>query len=80
MTDGLRIRTRANGPYLVEGPVTLVDPDGQERFIPEGQNVALCRCGHSATKPFCDSSHKRVDFVSRPSFAPEAGGTESPVG
>lgn len=60
-----RIRIRL-GPLAVHGPVTLVDADGHELFIEEGRSVALCRCGHSATKPFCDSSHKRVGFESRP--------------
>lgn len=57
------ITVRANGPYKVVGPVTIVDPDGREFALPEGKAVALCRCGHSRTKPFCDSSHKRVGFV-----------------
>lgn len=71
MAEGPTIRVRPNGPYLVSGPLTLIDAEGNERLIPEGQNVVLCRCGHSATKPFCDSTHKVVDFVSRPTFQPE---------
>ena len=54
---------RANGPYKVVGPVTIVDAEGREFELPEGTAVALCRCGHSQTKPFCDASHKRVGFV-----------------
>jgi len=68
---GPTIRTEANGPYIVTGPVTILDVDGREHHVPEGHVVKLCRCGHSAKKPFCDSTHRRVDFVSRPSFEPE---------
>lgn len=69
--EGPRIETRANGPYVVVGPVVIVDADGREIRIDAGQVVTLCRCGHSSDKPFCDSTHRRVDFVSRPSFQPE---------
>ena len=61
--DDVTITVRANGPYKVVGPVTIVDPDGRAFALPEGTAIALCRCGHSRTKPFCDSSHKRVGFV-----------------
>ena len=57
------IRARANGPYKVEGPVRVIDADGNEFVLPEGTAIVLCRCGHSATKPFCDKSHRRVCFV-----------------
>jgi CDGSH-type Zn-finger protein len=51
------IKVRHNGPYKVTGPVTLVDHEGRE-FVVEGENIALCRCGSSATKPLCDGSHR----------------------
>jgi CDGSH iron-sulfur domain-containing protein 3 len=57
------ITVRTNGPYKVVGPITVVDAQGRSVELPEGTAVALCRCGHSQTKPFCDSSHKRVGFV-----------------
>ncbi len=48
------------GPYLLKGPVEILDADGNvARTV---SNVALCRCGHSSTKPFCDGSHHRHDF------------------
>ncbi|MBX5446714.1 MAG: CDGSH iron-sulfur domain-containing protein [Sphaerobacter sp.] len=48
-----------NGSYYVQGKVLLVDHQGNE--IPyEGEEVWLCRCGHSQTKPFCDGSHRKV--------------------
>ena len=44
------------GPYLVRGPVRLVDEDGREFEIRRAV-VALCRCGRSRTKPLCDGAH-----------------------
>ncbi len=57
------IKARANGPYKVEGPVRVVDAEGNEFVLPEGSAVVLCRCGHSQTKPFCDKSHRASCFV-----------------
>ena len=61
------IKVRLNGPYLVDvsqGDVLLVDHEGTPIPIPSDKpNVALCRCGASTTKPFCDRSHSRVGFV-----------------
>jgi CDGSH-type Zn-finger protein len=57
------IQVRANGPYKVTGPVTILDAEGREFVLPEGSAVALCRCGHSETKPFCDATHRRIGFV-----------------
>ena len=57
------IKVRANGPYRVEGPVRVIDAEGNEFALPEGEGVVLCRCGHSLTKPFCDKSHRRHGFV-----------------
>jgi CDGSH-type Zn-finger protein len=65
------IRIKPNGPYIITGPVTIEDGDGKLIAVGEGRTVKLCRCGHSATKPFCDGTHRRVDFVSRPTFEPE---------
>jgi CDGSH-type Zn-finger protein len=55
------ITPRDNGSYLVRGPVKLVDVEGNE-FKVEGETIFLCRCGHSANKPFCDSTHRKVNF------------------
>lgn len=59
------IRMRDNGPLLVEGPFTLVDAEGN-RFVLDASKpaIALCRCGESKKKPFCDGSHKTCAFVS----------------
>jgi CDGSH-type Zn-finger protein len=53
------IKIRDNGPYLIEGDFTLVDANGNE--IPALKR-ALCRCGGSTTKPFCDGTHSRIGF------------------
>lgn len=58
------IKARTNGPLKVEGPVLVVDAEGNEFVLPEGSAIVLCRCGHSRNKPFCDTSHRSVGFVS----------------
>jgi len=60
----VEIKVRDNGPYKVTGPVRLVDPDGGEWQVPRGESIALCRCGLSRTKPFCDRSHRDGGFTS----------------
>jgi CDGSH-type Zn-finger protein len=59
--DKPSITTRMNGPYLVKGPVHLIDAEGKE-FTITGDTIALCRCGHSANKPFCDGGHNKAGF------------------
>jgi len=49
-----------NGPNLVRGPVRLVGPDGQD--MPHKDPFALCRCGGSHHKPFCDGTHRQIGF------------------
>jgi uncharacterized Fe-S cluster protein YjdI len=49
-----------NGPILVNGPFCVKDTDGN--IIKEGEKAALCRCGGSANKPFCDGTHKSIGF------------------
>jgi len=56
------ITAKPNGPLLVAGPITLVDPTGAAVATPPDRPVALCRCGASSMKPFCDGSHFRVSF------------------
>jgi CDGSH-type Zn-finger protein len=58
----LSIRMKPDGPYVVSGPLTIVDPAGEEHEIAEGRSVGLCRCGHSKRKPFCDRSHIEAGF------------------
>jgi CDGSH-type Zn-finger protein len=56
------ITATENGPLSVKGPFRLVDADGAEYDIGERKRVALCRCGGSTTKPFCDGTHSRIGF------------------
>ena len=60
--EEVTIIVRPNGPYRIRGPITLVDVDGNEFDLPGTEFVALCRCGHSKSKPFCDGSHREVGF------------------
>jgi NADPH2:quinone reductase len=54
------VEPRPNGPLFVRGHVRIVEADG--RLIREDTRVALCRCGASGNKPFCDGSHRRIGF------------------
>lgn len=56
-----KITALANGPYLVKGLVVVVDAEGNE-FPSKRETVALCRCGGSTTKPFCDGTHSKIGF------------------
>ncbi|MEY2550988.1 MAG: hypothetical protein QOG12_1132 [Verrucomicrobiota bacterium] len=49
-----------NGPYIVTGQVELKDGGGN--VYPEKKRMALCRCGASTTKPFCDGTHSKIGF------------------
>ena len=53
------IKIRDNGPYVVEGDFILTDAAGNE--IPLAKR-ALCRCGGSTMKPFCDGTHSKIGF------------------
>ena len=59
-----------DGPLLVRGEFRVQDQDGNE-IEPRRETIALCRCGKSRTRPFCDGSHKLVDF--RAPSGPEQG-------
>jgi CDGSH-type Zn-finger protein len=56
-----RITPYRDGPLLVRGPFVLVDQEGNEIEV-RRRTVALCRCGRSARKPFCDGMHKAVGW------------------
>jgi CDGSH-type Zn-finger protein len=65
------IRTRKNGPLVISGPFTLVDADGKQFTLPTDKPlVALCRCGESKRRPFCDGSHKECDFIAEEQAEP----------
>jgi len=63
MNEPLVIRCRENGPLVLPPQFRIVDHQGNEFALPVGKEmVALCRCGHSKNKPFCDGMHKQVGF------------------
>ncbi len=68
------IRARKNGPYVVKGPVRLLDVDGEEWDIAGKKSVSLCRCGASLTKPFCDGTHSQIGFAAAEQAVREAEG------
>jgi CDGSH-type Zn-finger protein len=57
-----KIIVRNDGPLRVEGEIELVDMQGQVYGLAGRTVLSLCRCGHSANKPFCDGSHKTAGF------------------
>jgi Uncharacterized conserved protein len=61
MSKKVQIKTMKNGPLVIEGKAEITDENGDVNET-EGKMVALCRCGQSANKPFCDGSHKKVVF------------------
>jgi CDGSH-type Zn-finger protein len=59
-----KITVRNNGSLRVEGDFEIFDMDGNKYDLVGRTALALCRCGNSKVKPFCDSSHKTTGFVS----------------
>jgi len=59
-----KITVRTDGSIRVEGDFEIVDQDGRVFGLGGRTKIGLCRCGQSETKPFCDGSHKRVNFQS----------------
>jgi uncharacterized Fe-S cluster protein YjdI len=60
--SGVTVTVKPNGPYLVQGGAKVCDVAGT--VIKEGAVLALCRCGQSGGKPFCDGTHGRVGWRS----------------
>lgn len=58
-----KITPQSNGPIRIEGEFEICDPAGQNFGLAGRSVISLCRCGHSANKPFCDGSHNRMGFV-----------------
>lgn len=58
-----RITIQNNGSIRVEGDFEIVDPAGKPFGLGGRTAVTLCRCGQSASKPFCDGSHNRIGFT-----------------
>ena len=57
----LTITVKENAMYSINGPVTIFSRDGLSKTT--RTKGALCRCGHSANKPFCDTQHKKCGFI-----------------
>ena len=94
--NGEKIEVTKNGPYLVSGGVPLgeqwieTNAAGESldyrkgKTYPTSQQYALCRCGHSGNKPFCDGTHKKVSFdgeetASRVPYSERAQTIEGPT-
>ena len=74
MSDPVKITVRPNGSLRVEGPIVLCDAEGREWNLAGKSTISLCRCGHSANRPFCDGTHKQIGFqcTASPVLPPEA--------
>ena len=74
------IRLRENGPLVIQMPVKVMDHLGNEFLIATGKPaVALCRCGHSANKPFCDGNHKTAGFQAANLAPPKTDAAQPPT-
>src|ERR1700704_5554405 len=60
--DKVLITPYQDGPYLVRGPVVVRDQDGRDIELTRNP-VALCRCGKSRMRPFCDGTHRLIRFT-----------------
>lgn len=96
MNNQSKIQVTKDGPYLVIGEIPLseqsivTNAEGESvdyretKKYPAPKQYALCRCGHSGDKPFCDGSHKKVRFdgtetASREPYAKQAGTIDGPT-
>lgn len=64
LVDKTEIIIRNNGPIRLVGDFVIKDIDGNELDIGGRREISLCRCGHSSKKPFCDGTHKKMEFRS----------------
>ncbi len=79
MSDPLIVRLRENGPLVLQGPFKLFDHVGNEMTLPTGKEViALCRCGQSKNRPFCDGSHRTCGFLAQEIAKPPVSPGTSP--
>lgn len=61
----INVLAKKNGPYVVSGDLSelnLTDADGNKYDLTGKPAVALCRCGASVNKPFCDGTHSKIGF------------------
>jgi CDGSH-type Zn-finger protein len=72
------IKVFQNGPYLVQGDdVTVVDWNGAAYKVAK-RPFALCRCGASTTKPFCDGTHSKTGFKAAEAAVPDSSDRAAP--
>ena len=71
--DPVTITPYPDGPYLVRGDFVVTDQEGNELPL-ERRTIALCRCGKSRIRPFCDGTHKLVGFEAPSGPEPWPGG------
>jgi CDGSH-type Zn-finger protein len=64
------VQVLRNGPYVVTGSVTVLDANGQK--VPTAEKFALCRCGASTKKPFCDGTHSKIGFQAAEEAVPRS--------
>jgi len=78
----VKITVKRNGPLFLEGAVDIVDADGNPIPVdPAKKGIALCRCGHSGRKPFCDGAHGRCSWdASAPSLYPPTAPPTTQIG
>jgi CDGSH-type Zn-finger protein len=69
----VRVTPYRDGPLIVRGAGRIVDADGKET-MPRRETIALCRCGKSRLRPFCDGTHKLIGF--RAPGVPDLGGDD----
>ncbi len=56
-----KVQIIENGPMMVHGKSVITHKDGTEEI--KEKSTAFCRCGASSNKPYCDGTHKKIDFV-----------------
>ena len=67
----IKVTVNKNGSLRLEGEFTLVDGDGNAFDLAGRTVVSLCRCGGSANKPFCDGTHRKINFTSEVKAKPD---------
>ncbi|HEY7875430.1 MAG TPA: CDGSH iron-sulfur domain-containing protein [Actinomycetota bacterium] len=77
--SGSFIQPYADGPYVVRGDFTLIDEDGREVEL-HRRTIALCRCGRSRMKPFCDGTHKTTGRRANGARGAASEGSSPPAG
>lgn len=68
---GNTIMVRPNGPLICLSDTRIEIQDSEGKLLQQGQDIALCRCGASKNKPFCDGSHRNIEFQGEQEFSDE---------